>query len=62
MGSAAFKNIYSRHGIAAESVRKKKIGALPKLFIKAAVKVYHHFYWHDRAGVSPVAIQAQNAA
>ena len=51
LGCVAFKNIYSGQGIAADSVRRKTMGTLPKLFVKTAIKTYTHFYRRKRAAL-----------
>ncbi len=53
LGCAAFKNIYAGQGIAADSVRKRTMGTLPKLFVKAAVKTYSYFYRRKRVALLP---------
>ena len=47
----AFKRAYAGYGMAADSVRRKKIGMITKMLVKAAVGVFNRFYRQRRLGL-----------
>jgi radical SAM superfamily enzyme YgiQ (UPF0313 family) len=44
----AFRQAYAGYGMAADSVRRKKMGPTTRLLIKAAVSIYNTFFRHKR--------------
>lgn len=44
----AFKRAYAGYGMAADSVRRKKIGVITRMLVKAAVSVYNRFFRQKR--------------
>ncbi len=47
-----FRRIYGGQGIAADGVRRKKLGILTKAMIRAGVVTYNHFFRMERVSVS----------
>jgi radical SAM superfamily enzyme YgiQ (UPF0313 family) len=62
LGCVAFKKIYEGQGIAADSVSRKKMGTVPKFFVRSAVKVFSYFYRRKRAALRPAVIEPERAA
>ena len=46
----AFKRIYGGQGMAADGVRKKRLGTITKTIIKVGIATYNH-YFPKRLGV-----------
>jgi len=46
-----FRRIYGGQGIAADGVRRKKLGILTKAIIRAGVVTYNHFFRNENVSV-----------
>lgn len=44
LGSLAFYMQYAGYGMSADSVKEKKLGLLPRIFLKLAISFYNRFY------------------
>jgi hypothetical protein len=59
VSSIAFRRIFAGHGVAADSIRKEKMGLLTRLLLKLSLGCYNRVYKHRRLGLG---VQVTRAA